>query len=77
VHALLLQLMPCHDATCYASGWFGAAGLLGGFSREAQGGRVGPAALAALKVWAVGVPVSRFWPSLLGISVLRWFLFAR
>lgn len=41
------------------AGWFAAAVPLGGFGREARGGRAGAAALAAAKCWAVGVPVRR------------------
>jgi hypothetical protein len=37
-------------------GWFAAASLSGGYGREAQGGRVGPALGAAAKSWAVGIP---------------------
>ena len=62
VTAVLLKLSN-------AAGWFGAASLLGGFGKAAQGGRVGPAALAALKAWAVGVPVNLQQPSLSTISI--------
>ena len=37
-------------------GWFGAAPLAGTFSDAARGTEVGPAAAAAAKGWAVGVP---------------------
>ena len=38
-------------------GWFGSAALLGGFGKEAQGGRTGPAAITAAKCWALGTTV--------------------
>ncbi|KAK9817711.1 hypothetical protein WJX72_001058 [[Myrmecia] bisecta] len=38
-------------------GWFGAAGLLKAYGKEAQGGQVGPAAVVALKAWGLGIPV--------------------
>ena len=41
----------------FALGWFPAAAALGGFGKAAQGGDVGAAARAALKSWAVGVPL--------------------
>lgn len=31
--------------------------MLGGYGADAQGGRVGPAAAAAAKTWALGVPL--------------------
>jgi hypothetical protein len=40
-----------------APGWFAAAPLLGGYGKEARGGAVGPAAVAAAKVWALGAPL--------------------
>ena len=55
--AVALSLRSMSMQRCMCPGWFGAAALLNGLGREAQGGRVGPAALAALKVWAVGIPV--------------------
>ena len=47
----------CQRFPCVMAGWFLAAAPLGGFGREARGGRAGAAALAAAKCWAVGVPV--------------------
>jgi hypothetical protein len=38
-------------------GWFTSGALLGGFGRQAQGGKLGPAAAAAAKTWALGVPL--------------------
>ena len=55
--ALTDHCMP-ERGLCRA-GWFAAAVPLGGFGREARGGRAGAAALAAAKCWAVGVPVRR------------------
>jgi hypothetical protein len=43
--------------TLLCAGWFTSGALLGGFGQEAQGGKVGPAAAAAAKTWAVGVPL--------------------
>jgi hypothetical protein len=40
-----------------STGWFAAAPLLGGYGKAARGGAPGPAAGAAAKVWAVGVPL--------------------
>ncbi|KAI7839351.1 hypothetical protein COHA_006877 [Chlorella ohadii] len=37
-------------------GWFGAAALLGGYSKAAQGGSTGAAAGTAAKCWAAGIP---------------------
>ncbi|CAL5227528.1 g10517 [Coccomyxa viridis] len=42
----------------FLTGWYGAASLLGGYSRPAIGGKAGPAAVAALKIWAVALPVA-------------------
>lgn len=39
------------------TGWFTSGALLGGYGKEAQGGKVGPAAAAAAKTWALGVPL--------------------
>ncbi|KAF6263859.1 hypothetical protein COO60DRAFT_1457868 [Scenedesmus sp. NREL 46B-D3] len=39
------------------AGWFASAALLGGFSKQAQGGNAGAAAAAAAKTWALGVPL--------------------
>lgn len=39
------------------AGWFTSGALLSGFGREAQGGKLGPAAAAAAKTWALGVPL--------------------
>lgn len=44
-------------AFCACAGWFTSGALLGGFGREAQGGNLGPAAAAAAKTWALGVPL--------------------
>lgn len=41
-----------------AAGWFGSASVLGGYGQQAQDGYVGPAALTAAKVWAVGIPTA-------------------
>ncbi|PSC76085.1 hypothetical protein C2E20_0525 [Micractinium conductrix] len=41
----------------FMAGWFGAAALLGGYGKAAQGGDAGAAAGAAAKAWAVGIPV--------------------
>ncbi|KAK9906716.1 hypothetical protein WJX75_006698 [Coccomyxa subellipsoidea] len=41
----------------FLAGWFGSAALLGGFGKEAQGGRTGPAAITAAKCWAGGLTV--------------------
>ncbi len=43
--------------TVPVSGWFLSGAFLGGFSKEAQGGKAGPAAAAAAKTWALGVPL--------------------
>ena len=40
------------------AGWYGAASLLGGYGGPATGSKAGPAASAALKTWAVAIPVS-------------------
>lgn len=45
------------SCTCLCAGWFTSGALLGGFGQEAQGGKVGPAAAAATKTWAIGVPL--------------------
>lgn len=47
--------MSCAAGWC--AGWFTSGSLLGGFGQEAQGGKVGPAAAAAAKTWALGVPL--------------------
>ena len=39
------------------AGWFTAAPLLGGYSKDAQSGNTGRAALAAAKSWVVGAPL--------------------
>ena len=39
------------------AGWYGAAGLLGGYSIPATGSKAAPAALTALKIWALALPV--------------------
>lgn len=44
-------------APCPDTGWFTSAAFLGGFSSDAQGGNTGAAATAAVKTWAVGVPL--------------------
>lgn len=41
------------------AGWYGAAGLLGGYSSPATGSKAGPAALTAVKIWALALPVRR------------------
>jgi hypothetical protein len=38
-------------------GWFASGAALGGFGADAQGAQAGPAAAAAAKTWAVGVPL--------------------
>lgn len=38
------------------AGWFGAAALLGGYGKAAQGGNAGAAAGVAAKAWATGIP---------------------
>jgi hypothetical protein len=42
---------------CVCAGWFTSGAVLGGYGSAAQGGKVGPAALAAAKTWALGVPL--------------------
>lgn len=46
-----------NTALPFIIGWFTSGALLGGFGREAQGGNLGPAAAAAAKTWALGVPL--------------------
>jgi len=41
----------------FVIGWFTAAPLLGGYSKDAQSGNTGRAALAAAKSWVVGAPL--------------------
>ncbi len=49
---------PCVlHVPCVRAGWFLTAPFLGGYGPEAQGGKVGPAALAAAKCWAVATPL--------------------
>lgn len=55
---LLLALNQYHKITPTPSGWFAAAPLLGGYGKDARGGAVGPAALAAAKCWAAGMPLA-------------------
>ena len=43
-------LVPC-------PGWYGSASLLGGYSALATGGKARPAAMVALKTWALALPV--------------------
>lgn len=40
----------------FMAGWFASAALLGGYSKAAQGGKVGAAAGVAAKSWALGIP---------------------
>ena len=69
-HVLLCDI-ACQRVNFALAGWFAAAVPLGGFGREARGGRAGAAALAAAKCWAVGVPVRRH----IRIRVRAWTLF--
>ena len=39
------------------AGWYGAAGLLGGYNSPATGSKAAPAALTAVKIWALALPV--------------------
>jgi hypothetical protein len=39
------------------AGWFTAAPFMGGYSKDAQGGNTGRAALSAVKSWVVGAPL--------------------
>jgi hypothetical protein len=39
------------------AGWYSAAGLLGGYSSPATGSKATPAALTAVKIWALALPV--------------------
>lgn len=40
-----------------AAGWFTSGAVLGGYGSAAQGSKIGPAAAAAAKTWALGVPL--------------------
>lgn len=42
---------------CVCAGWFTSGAVVGGYGSAAQGGKVAPAALAAAKTWALGVPL--------------------
>ncbi|CAK0753841.1 hypothetical protein CVIRNUC_002251 [Coccomyxa viridis] len=42
----------------FLAGWYGSASLLGGYSAPATGSRARPAALVALKTWALALPVA-------------------
>jgi hypothetical protein len=55
----LLPWLVCHVmyGDLSLQGWVSAGALLGGFSPAAQGGNSKAAAGAAVKTWAVGVPV--------------------
>ena len=46
------------DLNVLSAAWFTAAPLLGGFGKDAQGGNLQPAALAAGRTWAVATPVA-------------------
>eukprot|EP00884_Botryococcus_braunii_P018951 jgi/Botrbrau1/573/Bobra.0010s0039.1 len=39
-------------------GWLAAGALVGGYGKDARGGSLGPAVLAALKTWALGIPLA-------------------
>ena len=56
-HEALSLTASFETALPFLMGWFVAAPLLGGFSRDAQGGNVGSALGAAAKSWALAIPL--------------------
>lgn len=53
-----------------AAGWLTAGAVVGGYGKDARGGNLGPATLAALKTWALGIPVSLNLKSIKGEGAL-------
>jgi hypothetical protein len=55
---MTLSRLAALKRLCWFAGWFSTGSLLGAYGRGAQDGYVAPAALAAVKTWAVATPLS-------------------
>eukprot|EP00892_Ulva_mutabilis_P006362 jgi/Ulvmu1/4098/UM019_0077.1 len=57
-HGEILDLDTLTTVLPFWLGWFASAPLLGGYRQPAQDGYVAPAAMTAVKVWAVATPIA-------------------
>lgn len=57
--AVLADALSVSSCACslVPAGWFASGAVLGGFGPDAQGSKARPAAVAAARTWAVGVPL--------------------